>query len=111
MATNEPRKEEGDITTNQEELDMATIYDELDTINGELDDILDSMAENQVSPVQKYIMDNVTQVLKHQIQPNGKLYFQVAFNTNEFCGMRWMVARCLRYWPHLVVSYWNELAL
>ena len=111
IATNESSKEEGVNTTNQEELDIATIHNELDTINGELDDILESMSENQVSPVQKYIMDNVTQVLKHQIQPNGKLYFQVAFNTNEFGGIRWMAAGCLRYRPHLVVSYWNELVL
>ena len=93
-----------------------SLYQELNHINNDIASVLQDMCEqtgegSNCSPLQTYMMSTVTEVLKHIIQPNGVLYFQVSFNTNECGGRRWMSASCLRHRPELVAKYWNERAL
>ena len=110
--------EAGEFTnTNQNNGELSSLHQERNIINSEIANALEGMCDRttetdyQFSPVQKYIMGDVTKILMHQIQPNGNLYFQVNFNTNEFGGIRWMSASWLRYRSELVASYWNERAL
>ena len=93
-----------------------TLYQELDHVNNDIASVLQDMCEqtgegSNCSPVQTYMMSTVTEVLKHVIQVNCVLYFQVSFNTKECGGRRWMAASCLRHRPELVANYWNQRAL
>ena len=93
----------------------TALYQDLNHINNEiatsLQDMCELAGEEPFSPVQTYLMSTVTEVLKHLVQPNGVLYFQVSFNTKDCGGIRWMSASCLRHRPELVANYWNERAL
>ena len=97
---------------NEDEMTKATdLGEELDTINNELQQILDSMSSTPIHPGHKAIMDQITRVVDHVVLPKGRLVFQVTFGTNEFGGPRWMSAKCLRYRPEVVATYWNKLAV
>ena len=113
MATNTSTKTE-EVSANDTG-DLSTSFEEKD-INEEIVSALDEMCDQSetdfnFSPVQRYLMKTVTKIMLHVIQPNGKLYFQVEFESNEFGGRRWMGSNCLRYRPELVAEYWNEREL
>ena len=116
MATNTSAEIEEVPTNNQDNGEISTLLEEREQINEEIATALDEMCEQtetsyKFSPIQRYLLRNVTKITLHVIQPNGKLYFQVEFDSYEFGGSRWMSSTCMRYRPELVAQYWNERAL